>query len=259
MFEKELEVAIKAAKATMPLILEIYNSNELGVEIKEDKSPVTKADKLADKVIREILHENFPTYSLLTEESTDDLSRLNNDYVFIVDPIDGTKEFIAHSGEFTVNIGLSYKHKPVLGVILIPATGELYYGSVDNGSFYENSGKTIKIHVNSRVNGLTTLVSRFHSNATEQAMIKKHSDRIKYQRVVGSSIKGCVIAKGEAEMSYRFSDNTKEWDTCAMQAIVENAGGHLLKFDGEPIIYNREDVYNKGGYIICNTKENFLI
>ena len=90
-------------------------------------------------------------------------------------------------------------------------------------------------------------------------MIAKHSDVIKHQRKVGATIKGCLIASGQAEMSYRFSSNTKEWDTCAMQAVVENAGGFILKFDGTPIHYNREDVYNKDGYIICNRKENFLL
>ena len=259
MFEKELEVALKAAKQCVPLILEIYNSDNIGLEIKEDNSPVTKADKVADNTIRKILHEAFPSYALLTEESEDDKSRLSNDYVWIVDPIDGTKEFVAHSDEFTINIGLSYKHEPVLGVILIPVTGEIYYAVKGQGSFYQNGDKTVKIHVNPRTNDLTTLVSRFHSNEDEQAMIAKHSDRIKHQRVVGSSIKGCVIAKGEAEMSYRFSSNTKEWDTCAMQTIVEEAGGLLLKFTGERILYNREDVYNRGGYVICNCRENFLI
>lgn len=259
MFEKELEVALKAAKQCVPLILEIYNSDNIGLEIKEDNSPVTKADKVADNTIRKILHEAFPSYALLTEESEDDKSRLSNDYVWIVDPIDGTKEFVAHSDEFTINVGLSYKHEPVLGVILIPVTGEIYYAVKGQGSFYQNGDKTVKIHVNSRTNDLTTLVSRFHSNEDEQAMIAKHSDRIKHQRVVGSSIKGCVIAKGEAEMSYRFSSNTKEWDTCAMQTIVEEAGGLLLKFTGERILYNREDVYNRGGYVICNCRENFLI
>ena len=259
MFEKELEVALEAAKKTIPTILDIYNSNELGVEIKDDNSPVTKADKAADEIIRKHLSNAFPSYSLLTEESIDDKSRLNNDYVWIVDPIDGTKEFVAHSDEFTVNIGLAYKHEAVLGVIIIPVTGEIYYAVKGKGSFYQKDGKTTQIHCNSRTNGLTTLVSRFHSNADEQAMIKKHSDRIKHQRIVGASIKGCIIAKGDAEMSYRFSNNTKEWDTCAMQAIVEQAGGFVLKFDGNPIRYNREDVYNRGGYLICNCKENFLI
>lgn len=258
MFEKELKVAIEAAKIASEKVLEIYNSRKLDVEIKEDNSPVTRADKAADKIIKDYLFKYFPNYAMLTEESIDDKSRLDNDYVWIVDPIDGTKEFVAHEDEFTVNIGLSYKHEPVLGVIVIPVTGETYYATKGDGSFYEKNGKIVKIHCNSKTNDLTTLVSRFHSNEVEQATIKKHSDRIKYQRVVGASIKGCVIAKGEAEMSYRFSDNTKEWDTCAMQTIVEQAGGLVLKFDGTPIRYNREDVYNRGGYLICNCRENFL-
>ena len=261
MFERELEVAINAVNSVRELILEIYNSSDFGVEIKEDNSPVTKADKAADKKIREILSTAFPLYSLLTEESVDDKSRLQNDYVWIVDPVDGTKDFVAKNGEFTVNIGLSYKHKAVLGVILVPVTGEIYYAVEGQGSFYlKNKDATpIRIHCNDKIKDVTTLVSNFHSNQTEMDMIAKHSDIIKHQRKLGATLKGCAIAKGEAEMSYRFSSNTKEWDTCAMQVIVEEAGGYLLKFDGTPICYNRKDVYNKDGYIICNRKENFLL
>ena len=261
MFERELEVAINAVNSVRELILEIYNSSDFGVEIKEDNSPVTKADKAADKKIREILSTAFPLYSLLTEESVDDKSRLQNDYVWIVDPVDGTKDFVAKNGEFTVNIGLSYKHKAVLGVILVPVTGEIYYAVEGQGSYYikNKDAKPIRIHCNDKIKDVTTLVSNFHSNQTEMDMIAKHSDIIKHQRKLGATLKGCAIAKGEAEMSYRFSSNTKEWDTCAMQVIVEEAGGYLLKFDGTPICYNREDVYNKDGYIICNRKENFLL
>jgi len=259
MYEKELSVALEAAKEAAKIIMEIYNSNDLGIEIKDDNSPVTKADKAADKLISSILKKNFPNYGLLTEESVDDRTRLEKDYVFIVDPIDGTKEYVAHSGEFTINIGLSYQHKPVMGVILIPVTGEIYYATKNGGAFYLNQDLLVKIHCNDKVSDLTTLVSRFHSNETEQAMIRKHQDVIKHQKVVGATIKGCYIAHGKAEMSYRFSSNTKEWDTCAMQAIVEEAGGFILTFDGTPIVYNREDVYNKDGYVICNRKENFLL
>ena len=261
MFERELKAALNAVNSVRELILEIYNSDNLGVEIKEDNSPVTKADKAADKKIREILSEAFPLYSLLTEESVDDKTRLKNDYVWIVDPIDGTKDFVAKNGQFTVNIGLSYKHKAVLGVILIPVTGEIYYGVEGLGSFYlkNKDSEREKIHVNDKVNDLTTLMSNFHLNDTEKAVIEKHSDVIKHRVRIGATIKGCLIAKGEAEHHYRFSSNTKEWDTCAMQAVVEQAGGYILKFDGTPICYNREDVYNKDGYIICNRKENFLL
>ena len=261
MFERELEVALLAVNSVRELILDVYNSDNFGVEIKEDNSPVTKADKAADKKIREILSGAFPLYSLLTEESVDDKTRLKNDYVWIVDPIDGTKDFVAKNGEFSVNIGLSYKHKAVLGVILIPVSGEIYFAVEGKGSFYQmnESSKPIQIHVNDKIDDLTAFLSNFHLNEIERAMIEKHSDVIKHQRRVGSTIKGCLIAKGEGEYHYRFSSNTKEWDTCAMQAIVEEAGGYILKFNGERILYNREDVYNRDGYIICNRKENFLI
>jgi len=261
MYERELEVALNAISSVRELILDIYHSADLGVEIKEDNSPVTRADKAADKKIREILSTAFPLYALLTEESVDDKARLSNDYVWIVDPVDGTKDFVAKNDQFTVNIGLSYKHKAVLGVILIPVTGEIYYGVEGLGAFYlkDKEAEPVRIHCNQKTKDITTLVSNFHSNQTEMDMIAKHSDIIKYQRKVGATIKGCLIAKGEAEMSYRFSSNTKEWDTCAMQALVEQAGGYILKFDGTPIRYNREDVYNRDGYIICNRKENFLL
>ena len=261
MFERELEVALNAVSSVRDLILDIYHSNDLGVEIKDDNSPVTRADKAADKKIREILSGAFPLYALLTEESVDDKARLNNDYVWIVDPIDGTKDFVAKNDQFTVNIGLSYKHKAVLGVILIPVSGEIYYGVEGIGAFYleDKTAEPVRIHCNQKVSDVTTLVSNFHSNQIEMDMIKKHSDIIKHQRKVGATIKGCLIARGDAEMSYRFSSNTKEWDTCAMQALVEQAGGFILKFDGTPIRYNREDVYNRDGYIICNRKENFLL
>ena len=261
MFERELVVALEAVNSVRELILNIYNSDNLGVEIKEDNSPVTKADKAADKKIREILSGAFPLYSLLTEESVDDKTRLKNDYVWIVDPIDGTKDFVAKNGEFTVNIGLSYKHEAVLGVILIPVTGEIYYGVKGLDSFYlkNKDAEPVKIHVNDKTKDLTTLTSNFHHNEKEIEVLKKHSDVITKEKHVGATIKGCLIASGKAEHHYRYSSNTKEWDTCAMQAVVENAGGFILKFDATPIRYNREDVYNRDGYIICNRKENFLL
>ena len=168
---------------------------------------------------------------------------------------------MAKNDQFTVNIGLSYKHRAVLGVILIPVSGEIYYAVEGSGAYYlkDKNATPVRIHCNNKTQDVTTLVSNFHSNQTEMDMIEKHKDVIKHQVKVGATIKGCLIARGDAEMSYRFSSNTKEWDTCAMQVLVEQAGGFLLKFDGTPICYNREDVYNRDGYIICNAKENFLL
>ncbi len=261
MLNKELEVALNIIKEANKLVLDIYNSSDLDVEIKEDNSPVTKADKLADKLICSTFRKYFPDDGILSEESIDDKTRLDKSRVWIIDPIDGTKEYVAHTGDFTINIALAKNHIAYLGVISIPVTGEIYYAIKGEGSFYlkDSLAKPIRIHCNDKIDDLTVLVSRFHSNSIEQAMIEKHSDVIKHQKVVGATIKGCLIASGLAELSYRFSSNTKEWDTCAMQIIVEEAGGAILKFDKTPIRYNREDVYNKDGYLIINRIENFLL
>lgn len=261
MLEKELEVALKTIRSVRQIILDVYNSKDLGVEIKSDNSPVTKADKRADEIIRQMLHEAFPTYGMLTEESTDNKDRLNKEYVWIIDPLDGTKEFVAHTGEFTVNIGLAKNHLPVLGVILVPVTGEIYYGVEGKGSFYlkDENSLPIKIHCNNKTDDLTVLTSRFHHNEKEDELINKHSDVIKHRFAVGATLKGCYIASGKYELSYRCSSGTKEWDTCAMQAVIEQAGGHLLKFDKSRVLYNREDVYNHDGYILINKLDNFLI
>ena len=178
MYEKELEVALIAAKKAAKVIMEVYNSNDLGVEIKEDNSPVTKADKAADKIIREELSKAFPSYSLLTEESVDNLERLNNDYVWIVDPIDGTKDFVAHDDEFSVNIALSYKHEAVLGVILAPVSGDIYYAVRNQGAFSIKNNITTRLKVSNKTKDLTAITSRFHLRPKELEMIEKHKDVI---------------------------------------------------------------------------------
>ena len=151
MFEKELEAAIVAAKRAVKGILEIYNT-PFEVEIKEDNSPVTLADKGADKLIREYLGTMFPNYGMLTEESNDDLSRLDKDYIWIVDPVDGTKDFVARDNEFTTNIALAYKGQVVVGVVSIPATKELYYASKNNGAYYDDGkGNVQRIYVNNKI------------------------------------------------------------------------------------------------------------
>ena len=259
MWEKELEAAIEAGLLAKKAILDFYHS-KVEIEIKEDNSPVTIADKTADKIIREYLHEKFPTHAFLTEESEDNLDRLKNDFVWIVDPVDGTKDFIAHDDEFTTNIALSYKHKLVVGVVIAPALDEIYFASQGNGAFFQKNGeKPIKIHVNGKKEDLTVLISQFHFNDNEKAMIEKHGDKIKHVVRRGSSLKPCMIAHGLAEITYRFSPNTKEWDTAACQAIVEEAGGLFVEPDGNPLTYNRKDVYNRKGYVVTNRKENILL
>ena len=259
MFEEQLNAAIEAGIKAIKGILEIYNTN-FDVEIKDDNSPVTLADKNADKVIREVLHAKFPTYAFLTEESEDDPSRLENDFVWIVDPVDGTKDFVARDGGFTTNIALAYKHEAVVGVVVVPLTGEIYYAAKGLGAFYRNeNGETKQIHVNDKLDNLICYKSVFHTKQNEEDMIKKHADKITKVEKWGSALKPCRIAQGLGEITYRLNDGTKEWDTAASQVIVEQAGGIFLRPNKERIMYNRVDVYNHDGYVVCNRIENFLL
>ena len=258
MWEEQLNTAIEAGIKAIEGILKIYNT-DFSVEIKDDNSPVTLADKNADKVIREYLHEKYPDYAFLTEESTDNKDRLNNDYVWIVDPVDGTKDFVAKRGEFTTNIALAYKHEAVVGVVVIPLTGEIYYAAKGLGAFYRHNGVTQRIHVNDKTEGITVLKSVFHTKPNEEAVYEKYKDKIAKIEKWGSAIKACRIAQGLGELSLRLNDGTKEWDTAASQVVVEQAGGIFLDTKGQRIMYNREDVHNRIGYVICNRKENFLL
>ncbi|MFA6378099.1 MAG: 3'(2'),5'-bisphosphate nucleotidase CysQ [Acholeplasmataceae bacterium] len=258
MWENELQSAISAGLEAREKIMEIYHHG-FDVEIKEDNSPVTLADKTADSIIRQRLGEAFPSYAFLTEESEDNKERLKNDYVWIVDPVDGTKDFVARDGGFTTNIALAYKHELVVGVVIVPLTGEIYYAVKGQGAFYRINGVDQRIHVNDKTKDLTVLCSVFHSNDKERALIDKHSDKIKHQEKFGSSLKPCRIAQGLAEITYRMSAGTKEWDTAACQIIVTEAGGIFVQPDGSPLTYNREDVYNRNGYIVANRKENILL
>ena len=257
-FKKELDVALCGANEASKIIMSYYKTS-YNIEIKEDNSPVTNADKECDIFLRKYLKEKFPTYAFLTEESIDDKSRLNNDYVWIIDPVDGTKDFIAHDDEFTCNIALAYKHEVVLGIVAIPAKNTFYYALKDNGAYVIRDNKTTKIHVNEKINNLTCLKSVFHTAKNELELMEKYSDKITKVEAVGSSIKACYIAEGKAEISYRLTNGTKEWDTAAFQIIVEEAGGYVLKPNKERILYNRENVYNEGGYIIINNLNNFLL
>lgn len=256
MYYQELKAMIEVAKAASINIMSYYNKG-FNVEIKSDNSPVTEADKTTDELIRKVLSKEFPTYSFLTEESQDNKERLKNDYVFIVDPVDGTEDFVHKYNEFTCNIALVHKHKVVAGVVAVPALNLIYWAVYEEGAYKldMNSGLISKIHVNDKINNLTVLSSRFHPSKLEEEVLEKHKDVITTKKVAGSSLKALYIAEGSAELSYRLNRGTKEWDTAAFQIIVEEAGGFVLDLEKKPMVYNREDVYN-GTYIILNKIEN---
>lgn len=254
MWEKQLAAAIKAGELAKRAILDIYKTN-FKVEKKKDKSPVTAADKEADKIISKYLKEAYPTYAILSEESADDKNRLTNDYVWIIDPLDGTTNFVNKCDEFTINIALAYKHKVVVGAIIIPTTGEIYYATNHGGAFYSVGGKVKEIHV-SRNKTIRALLSRSHHSQKEETILKQYGDRIVDKKYVGAAMKACLIAKGEAELSLCLNGKTKEWDTAAGQILLKEAGGVFVEPNGKWLTYNREDTANKNGYVIANKRKN---
>lgn len=260
---KEMTAYIcETAKEAGEKVLEIYEKH-FDVTYKEDNSPLTKADLAAEKLICKRLKEKYPDIEILSEESTDDLKRLNRNCCFIVDPLDGTKEFIKRNGEFTVNIGFSYFGKSILGVVYAPVLRRLFYGAFYERAYeYDFSGEYFNentaIRVSDRKENLKVLTSRSHLDEKTKELLQRNAKKIGSTIGAGSSLKGCLIAAGEADVYYR-TGYTMEWDTCAMQCIVEEAGGIFLEGDGSIMRYNREDSLNKKGFYILNNIENKFI
>ncbi len=257
--EKLLEWCKKISIEAGKKIMEIY-STDFDVEIKGDNFPLTIADKSANDIIVNSLKENYPEYSILSEESKEDYTRFSNDYCFVIDPLDGTKEFVNKNGEFTVNIALAYKGKPILGVIYAPVLNELYYAYENNGAFVENLNDNTKkrINVTNKTDNLIMVASKSHFSDKEQKLIDENGDKIKEIISKGSSLKGCMVATGQADIYYRFG-LTCEWDTCAMQCIVEEAGGIFKQMNNTDMTYNRKNTLNEKGFYIVNKKENIWV
>lgn len=259
MWEKELEVAKEAAIKAGLAIMEIYeNTEDMQVEYKDGDMPLTAADKASNKIIVSALKEAFPDYAILSEEEKDSRERLKNDFCFVVDPLDGTKEFIKRNGQFTVNIALSHCHRTVMGVIYVPVTGELYFASQGQGAYLqekEGEAQKIKVSDNKEMSSLRVVLSGSHGCPEMDALLEKYklTNFIK----IGSSLKGCMIARGAADVYYRHNP-TMEWDTAAMQCIVEEAGGIFRQMDSTEMLYNRENSLNDKGFYAINCQENYL-
>jgi len=238
-------IAVAAGKA----ILKIYNSGDkIHVSLKKDHSPLTIADKTAHDIIAKGLEKIDPAVPVLSEEGADiDYeTRRNWDYFWCVDPLDGTKEFIYRTDEFTVNIALIHQQKSILGFIYVPVSDTLYYGSSITGSYRrKGEGESEKLSVDHSTTAWTAIGSRSHASEEEKEVLSRYpvTDTI----AAGSSLKFCRIAEGAAQIYYRHGP-TMEWDTAAGQAIAENSGAIMTKPDGIPFEYNKPSLLN-GGFI----------
>ena len=239
-------------------ILNFYN-NDIEVTHKEDLSPLTKADLASNKIILESLNKLNSNIPILSEESLVDWSiRKNWKKYWLVDPLDGTKEFIKKNGEFTVNIALIEDNHPILGVVYVPAKSLLYLAEKDKGSFKTNTKDKLKnfegiqkILVSSQMNRARVIGSRSHSNATFDNWVKEKFPNAEIVQA-GSSLKFCLIAEGEADIYPRFGP-TSEWDIAAGHILVNEAGGKIRTFQNDSISYNtKENIINPEFYVIGN-------
>lgn len=245
----EIKHILEIAKLAGKEILQIYNDESLFnvVDFKADNSPLTLADKKSHEVIARNIDDLYPHIPLLSEEGKDipyDIRKYWSEF-WLVDPLDGTKEFIKRNGEFTVNIALIEEGYPVLGVIYAPVLDTFYYAVTNEGSFKINGGQRTHLKVtNKKKEALTAVRSRSHASVEEEEIFKKY--KVTEFTSVGSSLKFCMVAEGKADIYYRHGP-TMEWDTGAGQAIVENAGFQVMNMKtGERFSYNKESLLNPG-------------
>jgi len=245
----ELDIAIKAAQEASNVILEIYQK-DYNTFTKTDNSPVTDADLKSNKVINEILSNT--KYSILSEEDIDDQSRLLKDMIWIVDPLDGTSDFIDKTGEFTVMIALIQNKKPILGVIAWPTEKILFVAQKNCGAFRYSDNKWDKISV-TKIDELPkcrTVGSRHHLSEKEKGFIKKIG--IEDFTSIGSSLKVGKISSGQAEAYITTTNKMKEWDTAASYCIVSEAGGKMTDMLGNDLTYNNKNVHHQNGILVTN-------
>ncbi len=239
--ESELLIpAVKLAIQAGEEILAIYSSN-FNVEYKADNSPLTAADLASHACLVAGLAKLAGGYPILSEESAEipfEQRRLWETY-WLIDPLDGTKEFVKRNGEFTVNIALIHQHRPVLGVVYAPVPKLCYFSTADSGAYKAvGQEQPAQIFARARVSHPPMVVGS-RSHLTEE--VKSYLLRLgEYEmRPVGSSLKFCLVAEGEADLYPRLGP-TSEWDTAAAQCVVESAGGRVVDLRGEPLRYNTQ-------------------
>ncbi|PVA07711.1 3'(2'),5'-bisphosphate nucleotidase CysQ [Thalassorhabdomicrobium marinisediminis] len=248
-FDKLTKVMRQLALEAGDIIMDIYNSDEFEVKSKTDDSPVTAADEAADAHISAGLRAAFPDVALITEEQADS-HRVEASTFLIVDPLDGTKEFVHRRGDFTVNIAYVENGAPLRGVVYAPAKGRLFYTQPDGTSVEEvgalekaTVGTMVPIKVSTPDNSaLMVVASKSHRDQATDDYINKYA--VNDMKSAGSSLKFCLVATGEADLYPRVG-RTMEWDTAAGHAVLTGAGGHVVRFDTHaPLTYGKDGFAN---------------
>ncbi|MCH8323445.1 MAG: 3'(2'),5'-bisphosphate nucleotidase CysQ [Proteobacteria bacterium] len=246
LLEGLIPVAVEAGAA----IMEIFYQEDQGLSHKQDKSPVTRADEKAEEIILAALEKLAPGVQVVAEERAyrDGIPRHTGEEFFLVDPLDGTKEFLNKRDAFTVNIALIQKGRAVLGLVYAPARDALYYGDRDNGAYLiQKAGAPRPLKVRQAdPSRLTIVASLSHRNRETDDYLENYPGA--ELTSIGSSLKFCLVAEGKADLYPRLGP-TMEWDTAAGQAVLEAAGGSVLNPDGSRFLYHKPEFRN--GYFIA--------
>jgi len=245
-FERELEVAERAARAAGEIIAGHYAKGPIAVETKADESPVTIADKQASAAIAEILRAEFPGDAILDEEQPDDAARLAAERVWIVDPLDGTRDFVARTGQFSVHVALAVAGEAVVGVMYQPVAQALFAARQGGGAWRNGE----RIHVSDRRSDLRIGVSRMVVNP-RLARFLADAGLDRHVVPMGASTRHGAIAAGELDATIILSGDF-QWDTAAPEVVIREAGGMLTDGDGLPFRYNLREVAHPRGSIVSN-------
>lgn len=246
---ERLAFASRVAREAGDRILGHYGAT--GHETKAGGSPVTAADLASNEWIVNSIRSAWPGEAILAEESADSADRLISDRVWVVDPLDGTREFLAQNGEFSVMIGFVTGGRPVVGVVLVPVRGLLYAAAAGEGAWAEESGERRRLRCHAaRPGGLRLVGSRSHPDPLIEAMRERLG--ITDVRPSGSvGIKCALIAEGERDLYVHPVPYLKEWDTCAAEVLLREAGGVVTDCRGEPLVYNKPDPTQPDGILAC--------
>jgi 3'(2'), 5'-bisphosphate nucleotidase len=255
MLSNELNQAIQIAREASAVLLQIY-ATDFSVDFKGSgqSDPVTEADRRANALIVARLREAFPEDGIVAEESEHNTSVFQRRRIWYVDPLDGTKEFVAKNGEFSVMIGLAIEGRAQLGVVLQPSDGTLYAGAIGQGAFVEQNGarKPVEVSALHETNMLSLIVSRSHRpRATSELMQRLGIEREVSSGSVGLKV-GHIVLRN-ADLYVHMSDKSSAWDTCAPEAILIAAGGRFTDLAGEPIAYGIPDIRTRHGILACNS------
>lgn len=256
-YEREMRVALRLAREAGAAILEYYDTPlrvERKVDADDQTEPVTQADRAANELIVAGLRREFPEDGILAEESIDTERRLGKRRVWMVDPLDGTNGFIARDGDFAVQIGLAVEGRSVLGVVYQPLPDLLYRAVEGAGAWIERKGfeaERARVTGHAELAQLRMAASRTHRSPRQDRLIETLGIREEVRR--GSvGIKVGLIIERQCDLYVHLSSRTKQWDTCAPEIILAEAGGRFTDLFGEPLAYNHPDVHNRNGLVASN-------